>query len=131
MTWMQKLGLEGPLGIDEPLQEGQNVERDKELARTIASELKSKGFVVRLADNQEDRFIYTVDPRLRWETYVRSLKGGEYWEEESRERGNEFEEIMLRHGLELGSVGGHPPNFDYHTLDGILIFVFNGNPYHI
>ena len=84
--------------------------------------------------DDDDLVTYDVFPQKDWETYVEKAdETGEDWAEEAEVRGDEFEEIISGFGYELGSVGGHPPNFDYHKQYGAttVIFAWWGNPHHI
>jgi hypothetical protein len=91
------------------------------------------------ADQSPDREVfYSVFPRRNWEQYCKTHGGtrGDRWADIADEGAEAFEELMGRNGYEVGSVGGHPTNFDFHKAydlgDGkvYVSFAWWGNPYH-
>lgn len=105
--------------------------------KRVIAELRAARFVLDLggsgimalnlsgAASDEPRII-KVEPRRNWAAYC---ERADDWEMVSEARGEEFQEIMERNGLDMGSVGGHPANVDYSTPGGTAFF-YNGNPYH-
>ena len=121
---------------------------DRDAVNAIVAELKAAGFHIegnegtfvqmRLGSEEgslertpeeDEPMMYVVTPRRNWVRYVKSTSRD--WTEEAEIKGDQFEVIMQKHGYELGSVGGHPPNFDYSSPDGNVTFVWHGNPHHI
>jgi hypothetical protein len=76
---------------------------------------------------------YLVNPMAGWKEYVKRTNKSGKWVQFSEERAEEFERVVARYGYGLGSVGGHPANFDYQKVYGGLTvsFFFLGNPYHM
>ncbi|MDG7036009.1 MAG: hypothetical protein JRM72_01325 [Nitrososphaerota archaeon] len=82
-------------------------------------------------DKDPDWYTIEVRPMRRWAWFVEHTRSD--WTDTSVLKGERVEETILPYGYELGSVGGHPPNFDYfkeYTKDIIVTFAFWGNPYH-
>lgn len=90
--------------------------------------------VAALSDDDEDFDTYCIEvrPIRQWVSFVEHTKKD--WTEISSETGDMFETLIQKYGYEIGSAGGHPPNFDYYktyTKDVCVSFAFLGNPYHI